>query len=158
MKLILFAASLVAIAGFLFTSPVRAADETMPMEPVKSVLDHYLKIQAELAKDSINGIDEQAKAIAKAVRGDDMKMLSTDVADQADMLAMAKDLKSAREAFKPLSNSLIKYLTNTKASRGEFRQAYCPMANASWLQTGKEISNPYLGKELPTCGEFKNWE
>src|SRR5207247_9878915 len=54
------------------------------MEPVKSVLDHYLKIQRELAKDSIKGLDEHADAIAKAVKGDDMKMLSPDVAKEAE--------------------------------------------------------------------------
>jgi len=37
------------------------------MEPVKTVYDNYLKIQAELAKDSIKGVDEHANAIAKAV-------------------------------------------------------------------------------------------
>src|SRR5437588_2490505 len=52
------------------------------MEPVKSVLDHYLAIQKDLAKDSIKGVDEHANAIAKAIKSDDMKMLSPDVAAQ----------------------------------------------------------------------------
>src|SRR5712691_8014063 len=78
----------------------KKADDAL-MEPVKSVLDHYLKIQGELAKDSVKGVDEHAAAIAKAVKGDEMKMLSPDVATQADMLTRAKDLKAAREAFKP---------------------------------------------------------
>ncbi len=29
------------------------------------------------------------------------------------------------------------------------------MVKASWLQTGKEIRNPYLGKSMPMCGEIK---
>ena len=126
------------------------------MEPVKSVLDNYLKIQAELVKDSTAGVSEHAKAIAKAVRGDEMKMLSPDVAKQADALAQTKDLNSAREAFKPLSDSLIKYLKDNNAGKGMYHEAYCPMAKASWLQTDKSIKNPYLGQKMPTCGEFKN--
>src|SRR5256885_16932919 len=85
------------------------------MEPVKSVLDHYLKIQTELAKDSLKGVDEHANAIAKAVKDDDMKMLSPDVAKEAETVAQAKDLKAARQAFKPLSAALVKYLADNKA-------------------------------------------
>jgi len=133
----------------------RKADDAL-MEPVKSVLDNYLKIQGELTRDSIKGVDENATAIAKAVRGDDMKMLSSDVAKQADTLAQAKDLKAAREAFKPLSASLVKYLADNKAGVGAYHEAYCPMVKANWLQTGKTIKNPYMGKQMLSCGELKN--
>ncbi|SRR5258706_964606 len=126
------------------------------MEPVKSVLDHYLAIQKELAKDSTKGVDEHANAIAKAVKGDEMKMLPPDVANQAETLAKAKDLKAAREADKPLSASLIKYLADNKAGMGTYHEAYCPMVKASWLQTEKAIKNPYMGKAMVSCGELKN--
>ena len=134
-----------------------AADKNDPlMEPVKSVLDHYLAIQKELAKDSIKGVDEHATAIAKAVKADDMKMLSPDVAKQAETLAAAKDIKQAREADKPLSASLIKYLADNKAGKGVYHEAYCPMVKASWLQTEKAIKNPYMGRSMLGCGELKN--
>jgi len=126
------------------------------MEPVKSVLDNYLAIQKELTKDSIKAVDQYAAAISKAVKGDDMKMLSPDVAKQADTLAAAKDIKAAREAFKHLSASLVKYLADNKAGKGTYHEAYCPMAKASWLQTEKEVRNPYYGKSMLDCGELKN--
>ena len=156
MKLTSLAITLTAAVGLLFNTTVRAADEPALMQPVKSVLDHYLMIQAELAKDSIKGLDEHANAIAKAVGGDEMKMLSPDVAKQAETLAKATDLKAAREAFKPLSKSLIKYLADNKAGKGTYHEAYCPMVKASWLQTDKSIKNPYMGKAMLTCGELKN--
>src|SRR5437899_7303324 len=106
---LLAAAALVALPLATFAADEKKDDPAL-MEPVKSVLDHYLMIQTELAKDSIKGLDEHANAIAKAVAGDEMKMLSPDVAKQAGALAKAKDLKTARETFKPLSKSLIKYL------------------------------------------------
>jgi len=126
------------------------------MEPVKSVYDHYLAIQKELARDSIKGVDEHATAISKAVKADEMKMFSPDVAKQAEALAKAKDLKAAREADKPLSASLIKYLADNKAGEGVYHEAYCPMAKASWLQTEKEVRNPYYGKSMLDCGTLKN--
>lgn len=126
------------------------------MEPVKSVYDHYLKIQSELANDSLKGVGEHASAIAKAAKADDMKMLPADVATQAEKVGQAKNLKAAREAFKPLSASLIKYLADNKVPKGTYREASCPMVKASWLQTDKAIKNPYMGKEMLACGEFKN--
>ena len=155
MKLKTLTLTLLAVAGLIFNTSVRAADPAL-MEPVKSVLDHYLTIQAELAKDSIKGVDENATAIAKAVKSDEMKMLSADVAKQAEAVAKAKDLKAAREAFKPLSASLVKYLADNKAGKGVYHEAYCPMVKASWLQTEKEIKNPYMGKSMLDCGVLKN--
>src|SRR5437016_12559031 len=143
-------------AALMALPAASSAEEAALMEPVKSVYDHYIAIQTDLAKDSVKGLDENANAIAKAVKGDQMKMLSPDVAKQAEALAKAKDLKGARAAFKPLSASLIKYLADNKAGKGTYHEAYCPMVKASWLQTGKDIRNPYMGKEMLTCGELKN--
>jgi hypothetical protein len=123
---------------------------------VKSVLNQYLTIQTNLANDSIQGLEEHASAIAKAVKGDDMKMLAPDLAKQAETLTKATDLKAAREAFKPLSASLIKYLADNKAGKGTYHETFCPMVKASWLQMGTGIKNPYMGKAMLTCGEVKS--
>ena len=155
MKYLPHAAAAIA-AVVLCTTAVRAADEPALMEPVKSVLNHYLAIQTNLVSDSIKGMDEHAKAIAAAVKGDTMKMLPPEVAKQAETLAQAGDIKAARAAFKPLSASLIKYLAGKKAGKGVYHEVYCPMADASWLQMGKDIRNPYMGKQMPDCGELKN--
>jgi hypothetical protein len=151
MKMMSFAFTLAAVAGVMVSTPVRADDSAL-MEPVKSVLHHYLTIQTNLANDSIKGLDEHASAIANAVKADGMKMLPPQVAKQAEALARAKDLKAAREAFKPL----IKYLADKKAGKGTYHEAYCPMVKASWLQTGTDIRNPYMGKEMLDCGDLKN--
>jgi Cu(I)/Ag(I) efflux system membrane fusion protein len=153
---LLLAIAIVALPFASFAADEKMADSSALMQPVKSVLDHYLMIQAALAKDSLKGVDENASAIAKAVKGDEMKMLSSDVATQAETLAKATDLKTARASFKPLSNSLIKYLADHKAGVGTYHEAFCPMAGASWLQTEKDIKNPYMGTAMSSCGEFKN--
>ena len=153
---VLMLAFAVVVAPLVAISAENKQSDDALMEPVKSVLDHYLKIQTELAKDSIKGVNEHAAAISKAVKGDDMKMLPPDVAKQADALAQARDLKATRAAFKPLSASLVKYLADKKAGIGTYHEAYCPMVKASWLQTGKDIKNPYMGKEMLSCGELKN--
>lgn len=151
----LFAVALVAapLAGF---AADKTANEAALMQPVKSVYDSYLKIQVELAKDSTKGITGNASAIAKAVNGDKMKMLPADVAKQAETLAKAKNLKAVREAFKPLSASLTKYLADNKTGKGVYHEGYCPMVKAGWLQTEKEVRNPYMGSAMLTCGKLKD--
>src|SRR5438552_14691486 len=151
---LLVAAAVMAVPFAGFSAEDKKGDALM--EPVKSVLDHYLAIQKNLAKDSVKGLDEHANAIAKAVKGDEMKMLSSEVATQAETLAKATDLKAAREAFKPLSASLVKYLADNKAGKGVYHEAYCPMVKASWLQKEADIKNPYMGKSMLTCGTVKN--
>jgi hypothetical protein len=124
-------------------------------EPVKSVYTSYLEIQAALAADTMKGIPEKAGAIAKAVNEDKNKMLPAEVAVQAEALAKATDLKAARAAFKPLSESLIKYLADHSVSSSGYVQFYCPMAKADWLQKNKDTRNPYFGKSMSECGEIK---
>jgi hypothetical protein len=142
-----------ATLGFATHTTAQAVPALLP--PVKSVYDQYLKIQTELVQDSSKGVDQQAGAIAKAVRGDTTKMLPSSVADEAQELAKTTDLAAAREAFKDLSDSLIQYLADHKVPKGHYFKVFCPMANANWLQADKIIQNPYFGKTMPDCGEIK---
>jgi hypothetical protein len=57
------------LAGF---AEDKKTDDAALMQPVKSVYDSYLKIQVELAKDSTKDVADNATAIAKAVKGDEM--------------------------------------------------------------------------------------
>ncbi len=125
-------------------------------KPVQTAFDSYLKIQTALAQDSLQGVSANATAIAKAVQSDSTKALPADVAQQAEALAKAGDIKAAREAFKPLSDSLIKYLSANKAHRGHYVQVFCSMANGRWLQTGTVVSNPYYGKSMARCGKIES--
>jgi len=122
-------------------------------QPVQTAYDSYFAAQTLLAGDSLEGLSKLGKAIATAVRTDSGKTLPATVADQAEALAKAKDLKAAREAFKPLSTSLIQFVKTSKVT--DYHEAYCPMAKASWLQSGKVIVNPYMGKSMLHCGEIK---
>lgn len=133
-----------------------AASRQVFMQPVQSVFDNYIKVHGALAQDSLEGIGPTANAIAEAIRGDSMKMLSPKVAKQAEALAQARDLETARVAFKALSDSLIDYLKGQKVPAGAYYVVYCPMAKASWLQTKKTIMNPYMGKEMIHCGQIRS--
>ena len=124
--------------------------------PVQSVFDDYIKVQGTLAQDSLEGVSGAGSAMAKAIQGDATQTLSPKVAQQAEALAKAKDLEAARAAFKSLSDSLIQFVKGQKAAAGTYHVAYCPMARASWLQTGTTVVNPYMGKGMIHCGQIKS--
>jgi hypothetical protein len=123
-------------------------------QPVSAVFDGYIQIQTALAADSLEGITTSAQAIAKSVKEDKANTFSAAIGQQAEAVAKAKDLAVAREAFKPLSESLIQFAAKDTAVSSLYRRAYCPMAKAGWLQTGTSVSNPYMGKAMLRCGQF----
>ena len=74
--------------------------------------------------------------------------------EAAGKLAKAATLAEAREAFKILSKSAVHLATNKK----EYYVAHCPMVPdeaGDWVQTTLKISNPYMGKAMPTCGTIE---
>ena len=132
-----------------------AAVKPVFRQPVQSVFDNYIKVQGVLVQDSLAGVGSAGTAMAKAVKGDSKHALPAKVAEQAEALGKVKDLEAARAAFKSLSESLIEFVKGQKAAAGTYHVAYCPMAKASWLQTGKTIMNPYMGKAMVHCGQLK---
>ena len=144
-NLILF--SVIAVA---LTSALQAGSPG----PLQSALDKYIQIQTALAGDSLKGVAGAAadiSAIAKSNTG----VVPEPVAAQSEALAKAADIKAAREAFKPLSATLIAALSADKSISGQYYEAFCPMAKASWIQVGKKVANPYFGASMSGCGEIR---
>ena len=98
----------------------------------------------------MKGLPEAAAEIAAIAKAGDGA-----VATQAEALAKTTNIKAAREAFKPLSSALITALSSQKSLSGQYYEAFCPMANASWIQAGKKIANPYFGASMSGCGEIR---
>lgn len=111
----------------------------------------YLHIQVALANDSTDGVAEAARAIAAeaAEMGDQAAAIGA----AAEALAEAADLRSARDAFGPLSDAVIAY--GREVGFGDLRLAYCPMVDKEWLQKTAELRNPFYGSMMLTCGEFR---
>jgi Cu(I)/Ag(I) efflux system membrane fusion protein len=125
-------------------------------EPAQSVFDGYVKIQTALAQDSFSTVQDNVTGLVKAVQSDSAKVLPAKLSEQATALASAKDLASAREALKPFSRSLIDFLKAQNLPAGAYYEVYCPMADASWVQTDKTVANPYFGKAMLHCGQIKS--
>jgi hypothetical protein len=132
------------------TTLVYAANSSVPAS-IQSVMTPYLQIHDALAKDSMDGVSAAASTLNKAAQND--KTFPSELSQEAQTLAQAKDLSAARAAFKPLSETLIKVLGDNKVSPDAYSEAYCSMEKARWLQTGTTVSNPF-GASMATCGSI----
>ena len=137
------------------TKPTEAHGTTVTMEePLKSVYEHYLAIQVGLGNDAIEGLADHAKMIASAVAEDKTGVLPKSLADDANAVVAAVDIKAARAGFSKLSASLIELVESQKVTNSGLMLVHCPMIPDSWLQSGERVHNPYAGAKMMTCGEM----
>ena len=66
-------------------------------------------------------------------------------------LENAKDLKGAREAFATISQTAEKMAAGVPG----YHVFYCPMAKKDWVQQTTAVANPYMGRDMLTCGVEK---
>ena len=145
-------------------------DTTTSAVSITEILSGYLKIKNAFAKDNDKdaaaGGNEMVKAFIafnKAVLTPDQAKIYNDVEDDAkehaEHIGMnAGNIKHQREHFDMLSKDIYQ-LVKTFGGGQKLYYDHCPMYNdgkgANWISETKEISNPYLGKAMPTCGTVK---
>ena len=138
--------------------------EHQPAESVQDLVDTlasaYLNLSDLLAQDKTDGAVKQLTVIHMAASdltgSDNEKMTAiaervTEGANNKD-----KDIESLRNSFKSISPAVIELVHLMPPSAKvapTIRQAYCPMAKASWLQTGEIVTNPYFGSAMLRCGK-----
>ena len=139
---------LMAVMLAVVAMPVRAADS------LTAVLDPYFRIQSQLADDSNATTKADAQAVAKAAEA--LGAAGQPIVAAASELASTATLDAARDAFGKLSVAVLAYADTTKtAVGGHVSKVYCPMVKKRWLQKGETVKNPYLGKEMQSCGTIE---
>jgi Protein of unknown function (DUF3347) len=146
---------IVGLLGVLaLAGAVRAA---WASEPMKAIVAAYLDIQTGLVADKTDTIKARAHAIGEQAAR--MSDAGAALVKTAADLEKAADLKTMREAFGPLSDAVV---AAAKADGwtdvSGLKLAYCPMVRHSWLQAQDTVQNPYLGKAMPGCGEFRKMQ
>lgn len=137
--------TIVRLLSTLFTAGALAvAVHAAPAAPLPSdqqaFLQHYQAVCTALAADDLPAAQKAAAAIDRPA---------------AQTLAQADNLKAARRAFRDLSRQAVEV---AKGRDGYF-VAFCPMVpnhEGYWVQTDKQISNPYMGKMMLHCGSIVN--
>ncbi len=149
---------------------VSANAETKATVSIAEILSDYLKMKNAFAKDNDKDAaaagNEMLKAFTsfnKTALTPDQAKIYNDIADDASehaehIGANAGNIKHQREHFEMLSKDIYA-LVKTFGGGQKLYYDHCPMYNdgkgANWLSETKEISNPYLGKAMPTCGTVK---
>ena len=115
----------------------------------------YLELQVALAADDLPASKEALKAMM-AITGHVGAM-----ADLIHVMMAADSLDGIRRPhFEALSNAMIAAVkANPDAFSGELYLMHCPMVyedrGADWLQSDRELMNPYYGSMMLHCGELK---
>lgn len=129
--------STVGLVIALTVVPAIAQKDNTPWTP-------YITAQEALAKDDLPAAKTAFTALAGTASGS--------LKDLATTAAQAADIKAARKAFRTLSDEMLKQpLPEGLAT------AFCPMfeKGSHWVQKKGSVANPYYGKSMLTCGEFK---
>jgi hypothetical protein len=134
---------------------------------LNSMLGAYDKIRDSLAKDQLEGVAGQAVALRGAIA--QLISLTPDLMkDEAYRKGMTKlqdttkefdadNLEDARAQFGFFSADLIALFKLYPALIDHpLYTVTCPMwkeSPAQWLQTTPQVKNPYLGTQMPDCGQ-----
>jgi Cu(I)/Ag(I) efflux system membrane fusion protein len=142
------------------TAQNQTAPKTTPGTPAQNLVNAYIALQTELAKDNAAGTKSAFVALQDALKAKDLGLdpaLSQKLSGAAAQGAAAAKLTDARSAFAQVSEAMLSYLASAKNPLSTpLTVAHCPMAldnkGAKWLQLGETLANPYFGAEMLRCG------
>jgi len=159
MKLFLTALACVMMLVGVLASACAPAPQTGNTPPAggqmpQSIVDPYLKIQASLARDSVDDVRANAGNIATAASALGAPAMKIDMA--AVQLTSTTELADTRDRFGALSEAIVAYMDGLHLTPPpDVRIAFCPMVLKPWLQEGSTLANPYYGTAMPSCGSFR---
>jgi len=138
---------------------------------IDGVLAAYLKIHHALSRDLLENAQGAAGEFKAALNDVDMRLLKEPahsawmkelqiLSKGADALSASGDIARARKAFKPFSESMYTIAKQFGTSgKQPVHRFFCSMAfdgsGGYWLQSVKEVENPYYGAAMFRCGEMK---
>ena len=131
-------------------------------EQIDALLAPYLEVRRLLAEDKLDGVSVKMAELRMAAQNlsdhpdEKVRTQARAIAERAGV--KAENLKEARVAYKGVSEAMVELVKAVPPSNkvaDTIYVAYCGMAKAPWLQTTQTLSNPYMGQEMPECGEIK---
>ena len=152
----------------------KSKSESVKVNPdsfsIKEIVTDYLSLKNALTKDDSNATADAGKEMVATLGKIDMKKLSGE--QMKTYMSIADDVKEhaehigdnggkiehQREHFVTLSKDMDD-LIQLFGTNQKLYLDFCPMADnnkgAVWISETKEITNPYFGKDMATCGSIK---
>jgi len=144
------------------------------LEALGYIFDSYFQASLSLSNDNYQDAAEALSSLGKAaqeIRADTHTLsdhtahawmdIQSLLVSQTEHALHWTSLDVVRKAFEKISLS-VKDLEHQFGHGGKdtYYEIFCPMAfdnaGAAWIQTDKEIKNPYMGQKMPRCGEVKD--
>ena len=137
---------------------------------IDKIVKNYLAIKNSLAIDDSDAAADAGKALSETMAKTGMEKVSSDQMEA--YMSIADDVKEhaehigdnggkiehQREHFVTLSKDMDD-LIQLFGTNQKLYLDFCPMADnnkgAVWISETKEITNPYFGKDMATCGSVK---
>jgi hypothetical protein len=136
---------------------------------IKSIFDHYGHVKTALVNGNAAEAKSGADAIVKSIKSFDRSLLPAEqkepyskwiaeLGNAAGKISASDNIETQRAHFSTLSNYAYGLAKLFGAGRTIYHD-HCPMAfdnkGAMWLSENKEISNPYFGEKMMTCGSVE---
>lgn len=129
-----------------------AADGTM--------LSPYLAIGTKLADDEVDGLSELGAKVIEAAKGKESDPGVAEILQGAGRVG-AKDIATARQAFKKMSGGMITWAKAHPEAQAGNMIVHCTMTfegkGGLWIQAAGKVMNPYEGAMMLHCGDRLEW-
>lgn len=135
---------------------------------LKSVFEAYINLKEALVASDASQASTKAKMVAARLKKVDDAELDSDakqawkkwsgnLGSKLAQIQSAKDIKTQRMAFAPVSNALYHAVRSFGVKGLDAYYQFCPMAHngqgAHWMSEDKSIRNPYYGSKMMKCGK-----
>lgn len=137
---------------------------------ITKVAESYFQVKNGLVNDNfteskkvVSGMDQALGTVNMNLlngQGHDLWMeLVSGIKDASTKMFQAPNIEEARKHFSMLSFHILEMTETFGLDKDVVYKDYCPMAfgdqGAFWLSEKKDITNPYFGSSMLTCGEVK---
>lgn len=137
------------------------------------LLTGYYHLKDNFIEEKDTAIDGSAKRLLQfsdslklsELKGDSMivstaQTYAAGISSEIKGLLGEKTLEGKRKSFQMVSDQLYDLIRTVRYDRAIVYHDYCPMAfndqGANWLSNTASIRNPYIPKQMITCGEVKD--
>ena len=158
-----------------FSMMNRPETKSMEVSPefksqITKVADAYFEVKNALVKDDLEGSKKKVASISQSLGQVNMTLVKDQAHDSwmaqlaglkeaSSKIAIASNLEDARKHFSSLSFHILEMTETFGINKEVVYKDYCPMAfgdqGAYWLSEKKDITNPYFGASMLSCGEIK---